>query len=66
MNPQTRNFSEIKSEKQDEEGVSTVTSQEQVILIILWFTENLTFYFYFGSRSKLKIWLKNASIDLSN
>lgn len=37
MNPQTRNFAEIKSAKLDDEGVSTVTSQEQVGVIVLRF-----------------------------
>lgn len=48
MNPQTRNFSEIKSEKFDEEGLSTTTSQEQVIVIILWFSHGAFHNFMFS------------------
>lgn len=47
MNSQTRNFNDIKNDKFDEEGVSTLTSQEQVNS--LRFYQIISeFYFYFG------------------
>lgn len=35
MEPQCRNYSQLKSEKFDDEGVVTVTSEEQVSQLIM-------------------------------
>lgn len=66
MEPRIRNFSELKGDKYDDEGVSTVTSREQVSNLILLQPQKRKPNFHMVSsifRFMLKDWWKKHTID---
>lgn len=67
MEGQTRNFTDLKANKFDDEGSPTATSKDQVINISLFtYGEIIFLWFIFVNRLKLRFLLKNAMIALNS